>query len=282
MRAPLLPLAAFAIIVGLILTTASCGNAQDGAEPALSDGDMQENTESTPSGDDAQTDTKRLLSDEIRAVLESDGPEAAKRRFDEIVPDQADRYEFDMQGMSELAMEHMQAGDMQSGQVVYEMVATLTRVQMEEYMPGVAAAARAQQEADREAARQAQANRNEQVKIDRGPARDDLERFAGEYGEPDKQGAGARNLVVGWTCDGYLWLTASWGDASPWHLESVSETKFEHSGPHLAFKIDFEVDDSGAPIAMNHDLDLGLPNRLRPVESSFGEPECLPVERHGR
>jgi hypothetical protein len=254
MRLSFAPLATLAAAVSLLLTTASCGAAQD--------------------------DTKPLLSEEIRNVLEADGPQAAQRRFDEIFPDQADRYEIDMERMVELAMERMQANDMESGQAVSSMVSTLTQAQMAEHMPEVAAAARAQQE-QREAPQQVEAEQS--VVTGPGQSRDDLERFVGDYGEPDKQGAGARNLVVGWTCDGYLWMTANWGDASPWHMTSVGETKFEHSGPYVSFKIEFEVDESGNPIAMLHDLDgMGLPSRLQPVESPWGESECLRVERGGR
>lgn len=42
-----------------------------------------------------------------------------------------------------------------------------------------------------------------------------------------------------------------------------------------------EVDESGKPIALIHDMDdLGLPSRLESVEPPW-EPECLPVERRG-
>ena len=228
----------------------------------------------------AQDDSKPLLSEEIRSALEADGPEAAQHRFDEIFPDQADRYEMDMQGLGELAAELIQANDMESVQALYGMIATLSQAQMAEHMPEMAAAAAAEQ-AGREAAGPVQAE--QPVAPGPGPARDDVERFAGGYGEPDKQGAAiARNLFVGFTCDGYLLMGASWGGASPWHLTSVGETTFEHSGPYRSFTIEFEVDESGKPIAMIHDIDdLGLPSRLESVEGPW-EPECVVVERGQR
>jgi hypothetical protein len=238
--------------------------------------------QSTASTGMAQDQRKPLLSEEIRRVLEADGPEAAQRRFDEIFPDQADRFEIDMPAMGQLAADRGQAGDMESLQVIYEMIATLTPAQMAEHAPEVAAAVAAQEEADREAAERAAAERaarEEAATAGLGPARDDLERFAGDYGEPDKQGPGARNLFVGWTCDGYLLMGASWGDAAPWQLESVGETKFKHAGPYRSFAAEFELDESGKPIALIHDMDdLGLPSRLESVEPPW-EPECLPVER---
>ncbi|MEJ2372188.1 MAG: hypothetical protein P8Y07_15215 [Gemmatimonadales bacterium] len=42
--------------------------------------------QSTASTGMAQDQRKPLLSEEIRRVLEADGPEAAQRRFDEIFP----------------------------------------------------------------------------------------------------------------------------------------------------------------------------------------------------
>ena len=48
-------------------------------------------------GADAQE--TRLLSAEIRSVLEKDGAGAAKKRFEEIYPDQSDQYEMDLQDL---------------------------------------------------------------------------------------------------------------------------------------------------------------------------------------
>ncbi len=179
--------------------------------------------------------------------------------------------------MTSLAVERMQASDMQTGQVVYEMIAALMQVQMAEYMPEVAAAARAQQEADREAARQSQTQ--QPVVTGPGPARDDLKRFAGYYGEPDKQGPTPRNLFALDTCDGYLVAGASWGDAAPWHLTSVGETTFEYADDYRSFTIRFEIDESGKPIAMIHDIDIGLPNRLEYLKDAPWDEECFMVER---
>lgn len=227
----------------------------------------------------AQEESKPLLSEEIRRVLEADGPGAAQRRFDEIFPDEADRYQIDMQAFGKLASGRMQAGDLESAQVLYGMLSTLGQAQAAELMPEVAAAAAAQKEADREAAEASPTPQGPPPEL--GPARDDLERFAGDYGEPDKQGPGARNLYVGWTCDGYLFMGASWGDAVPWALKSVGETKFEHSGPYRSFTVEFEVDESGQPIALTHDMeDLELPSRLESVPPPW-EPECRLVERRG-
>lgn len=227
----------------------------------------------------APQEGKPLLSEEIRRALDEGGPEAAKRRFDEIVPARQDDYEVDLEGMSGLAMERMSANDMESGQVVMEMVAALGRAQMASYMPETAEAARAQQEADRAAA--ASAETAAPTPSGPGPARDDLKRFAGYYGPPPEEGKGPRNLWALETCDGYLLAGASWGDASPWHLTSVGETRFEYRGPYRSFTIEFEVDGDGTPVAMIHDMeDLDLPARL-PYRQPLEDDQCYVVERRG-
>jgi hypothetical protein len=68
MRPSPLPLAALAVSASLMLISAACGNAQDDAEPSLAS-DAQGDTEQTSSDGNARTDTKQLLSEEIRSVL---------------------------------------------------------------------------------------------------------------------------------------------------------------------------------------------------------------------
>ena len=231
----------------------------------------------------AQDSGKPLLSEEIRRVLEADGPEAAQRRFDEIFPVRSDRYEMDMQGMAALASEKLQANDMASAQVVLAMVAAVaqpqaaaSQAQAASYTPETTPAAAADQ---RERGRARGAQEKRPVHTGPGQARDDVKRFAGWYGVPGDQQDPPRNLFAQETCDGYLVAGASWGDAEPWHLTSVSETSFEYSSSFGSFTMEFEVDGDGNPVAMIHDIgDLGFPSRLEylgPLEDG----QCFAVER---
>jgi hypothetical protein len=222
---------------------------------------------------EAQDHGKPLLSEEIRRVLETDGREAARRRFEEIFPKQSDRYEMDLEGLSLLGTEQIQANDMASAQVVFSMVAALGQ------SLDVSGKARAQQAErnEREGARQAREGRP--VASGPGQARDDLKRFAGWYGEPNQQRDPPRSLFARETCDGYLVAGASWGDASPWYLTSVSATSFEDFSEGIgSFSIEFEVDGDGNPVAMIHSLEnMGLPSRLQylgPLEDD----RCWTVE----
>lgn len=68
-----------------------------------------------------------------------------------------------------------------------------------------------------------------------GAPRDDLERFFGVYGEPD----GRRNFFVAEARSqpdardpvpsGYLMIGAMWGDAAPWYMKALEETRFEQA-----------------------------------------------------
>lgn len=79
-----------------------------------------------------------------------------------------------------------------------------------------------------------------------GADRSDLARFVGEYGTPASEERGRTFWVVE-HCDGYLVAGAMWGDASPWRLESVSETVFDSRVPEgqPAVRLEFGTDSGG-------------------------------------
>jgi len=70
----------------------------------------------------------------------------------------------------------------------------------------------------------------------------DLARFIGEYGSPESERA-RRTIWVFLHCDGHLVAGATWGTASPWHLDPVSDTAFVQRVPegippvHLEFAL---------------------------------------------
>jgi len=234
----------------------------------------------------ALADGKPKLSAEMRAVIEEQGAAAARQRFGEIYPAQADAYEFDLQGMAELGQEYMLAGDMEKGMAVMEMNGQLAQGSLAGMMQsapdGSAAAvmaqmqeqerpAKAQQAADAEAARayEQQAQRQAEAQS-RGPARDDLDRFTGMYGPEGSR----RQLWVMKSCDGYLVSGASWGDASNWWMRSAGDSEFIYQDAWINLRMTF----SGGPggMTLSHDLEQLIDSPLTrsgPVPADWGE--CL-------
>jgi hypothetical protein len=227
----------------------------------------------------AQESQKPLLSEEIRAALEAGGPEGAQSRFDEVFPDQADRYEIDLEGMYALASEKMLGGDPATVEALMGMVLAISQAQIGAAMPELAAAAEAEQrKSNQESAEQTQRT----DLAGPGPARDDLRRFRGQYGLPGQNPP--RNFLVEETCDGYLVAGPMWADVSLWHLTSVADNKFEYEDSFTSVTITFEVADDGTPLSMSHTVE-GVTSPvpfLGPLPAEWGE-ECLTVdrERHG-
>lgn len=222
----------------------------------------------------AQDSELPRLSEEIQRVLDQDGPEAAKQRFDEIFPAQKDKYEIDTQALVQIGSEYMNAGNYESGQAIMSMVAVITRdmIANSELPTGATESARAAQErSEREESR---TTRSAARVPDRGPAREDLARFRGVYGDPE-QPESRRKLFVTESCDGYLVAGAMWGDAQNWWMRSVSEDVFEMSSDFMSLRLEFELGPDGTVQAMKHDLE-GMPSPLEkqgPLPEGWGE--CL-------
>lgn len=207
---------------------------------------------------------KPLLSDEIRAVMDRDGAEAALGRFEEIFPARRQEWNVDIQGLNELGAGYVQAGEMEKFEAVMEMVAAVTRVLMDE---AAAEFDLPREEDDPEPSAAEPEPRRGGMEM--GEPRDDLERFVGQYGDPAAQSQG-RNLFAAVRCDGYLVVGATWGDASNWHLRSTGPTTFEtvdYRGETIRFA--FELDGDGAPTAMTHDLEF----MASPLQYLGGLPE---------
>lgn len=222
-----------------------------------------------------------LLSVEVSAVLEEEGLDAAQQRFEELYPAQQDQYEPDTGGLFQIAAGYMQAGDMETAQALMEMAATVAAGASAAYsesvygdMAGIqteaASNAPAEQAGEKTAAEPALA-------LDAGPSRTDLERFAGLYSdpaEPDER----KSFWAAIGCDGRLVTGATWGDASPWWMRSVSDVVFEYSDSWTDVRMEFEAGPAGAASGMTHDREDILPSpliRIGPLPADWGDDDCI-------
>jgi hypothetical protein len=237
---------------------------------------------------------KPLLSDEIQAVATERGIAAARLRFDEIFPSQADAWTVDSEGFARMGNEFMQAGDYAAAESVLEMMAATIEASMSAgEMPSGAAmgmtpeqsAAFQETMAAQEAAAAAHTPEDDPVPAatpawDPGPVRDDLERFFGEYGAPG-QGSARRTLFVTRSCDGYLVAGPVWADVSPWFMKSESDNTFTYSDSWTSVRLEFQGESGGTPTAVLHDVE-GLPSpapRLGPLPQ--GWEKCVPPPERG-
>lgn len=79
-----------------------------------------------------------------------------------------------------------------------------------------------------------------------GPARDDLDRFKGQYHDPVED----RSYFISETCrdSGYLMGGPAWGDVAPWVLHSDSDLEFTQSnafGDNEPYHLTFRTDPDG-------------------------------------
>jgi hypothetical protein len=214
---------------------------------------------------------KRPLSEKLRLIIDEDGVEAAQQWFEGVYPEQKDEYEVDFEGFATLGREYMEAGDYESG----AMVMSVMVVAGQDAMPAAAmippaAASASGLEPVAEASVTA-------VPIEPSRARTDLERFYGLYGEPEQEDP-VRGLIVTELCGGFLYVTTTWGDSSPWLMTSLSDTGFEYADSWISFQVEFQPG-AGSAESVVHDLDF-LPNplpRLGPLPE--GWEECVPDQR---
>ena len=225
-----------------------------------------------------------LLSVEVSTVLEEEGLEAAQERFEELYPAQQNQYEPDTAGLFEVASGYMQAGDMETAQALMEMAATVAAGASAAYsesvygdMAGMQAAAASTATAEQAAETAESTAAEPSVALDAGPSRSDLERFAGLYSdpaEPDER----KSFWAAVGCDGRLVTGATWGDASPWWMRSVSDVVFEYSDSWTEVRMEFEAGPAGAASGLTHDREDILPSpltRLGPLPAEWGGDECI-------
>ena len=227
----------------------------------------------------AAAQDRPLLSAEIRTVLEEDGLEAAQQRFEELYPAQQDQYEPDTNGLFEVAGGYMQAGDMETGQALMEMATVImsgAAAAYTESMYGDMAAMEAESPATAE--QEAEAATSEPADArDPGPARTDLERFAGLYSDPATPDE-RKSFFVAVGCDGRLVTGAMWADVSPWWMTSVSDLVFVYEDSWTKIRMEFEAGSGGSASGMTHDRADILPSpltRIGPLPPEWRTEECI-------
>jgi hypothetical protein len=216
---------------------------------------------------------KPLLSEEIRSALKRAGPEAAQLRFDEIFPDEKDQYEVDVNGLTVMATEYMKSGDQATAMVLLNMTATITRAMIATgtpYLPAATNPLPANRGAQA-ATTPPKAAPSPDPAPDRGPAREDLERFRGLYGMVRQDGQ-RRDLFVTTSCDGYLIVGPMWADVSNWWMKSVGDATFDMSDSFTSLHIEFQLGADGSATGVSHDVE-GLPSplpRVGPLPDGWG------------
>jgi hypothetical protein len=217
----------------------------------------------------AQAEEEPQLSAEIKKVLDALGPEAALSKFNELFPAQKDRYKVDLEGFGKMANSYAQAGEMEKMQAVIEMTTLLAQ---DTYGAAIPQSGMKMPEPPPEPE---QPEPEPAPTYDAGPARGDLERFVGLYSDPEKSEK-TRALFAAVSCDGYLVVGATWGDAANWWMKSVADRKFEYADSFTQLKLEFDVGADGEAVAMNHDLDF-MPNPLKhivPLPEELGK-DCI-------
>ena len=221
--------------------------------------------------------TQIPLSDQLQAIIDAEGADAAGNWFDANWPVIKDQYSVDAQAMMALMSGYLTAGDHVAAQTVGQVTATVMQDTMAEAMQTHSPEMMDELNAQREAGAREQAavdfseGNNQTTKgiNNRGEKREDLGRFSGLYGAPD-----GRQLFVTQSCDGYLVAGAMWGDVSPWWMHSVADSEFDYSDSFISLGITFTVNNNGQADQLTHNLEgLSSPlSRIGDLPSEF--PAC--------
>ena len=224
-----------------------------------------------------------LLSAEIRTALDEGGLDAAQQRFDELFPSQQEQYRADYEGLAAIATEYMQAGEYQTGQAVADMAVAVVTGQMQGEMatqgmnPAMAEALATAETMEPAPEAEAATEAKPAAEYEPGPARTDLDRFAGLYSDP-AQPDERKSFWAAVGCDGRLVTGATWGDASPWWMKSVSDLVFEYADSWTQIRMDFQAGSGEAATGMTHDREDILPShltRIGPLPPEWGGDECI-------
>lgn len=227
---------------------------------------------------------KPPLSAALRSALTTSPPDSVRTRFEAEFAARGLQYEIDGDGLNELAMEYMQAGDMEKGAAVMAVISMAGRVMMESMMPEAARsaaeaaererAARSEQRPPQSRVGEEEAARQRRLEL-LGPPRDDLERFYGLYEDPDGQPNRWMFLVA--TCEGHLAFGPMWADVAEWRMRSLSDTEFETIATEFqeSFRVKVIVGPDGKATGLEHGWDgLGSPLvRTGDLPEEF-EPRC--------
>lgn len=226
--------------------------------------------------------SKPLISKEIRTVFEKSGAEAAQKRYQEIAGGNVEAWEFDINGVMDVGTEYMKAGDLAAAQVFMGIATEMGMLQAQAMQNAqqsdpefrrIQALADSADRAERERVEAMPAERRT-VRGSRGDARSDLARFAGVYGDPEKQRI-PRNYFIQ-ACGGFLRFGAMWGDVAPYGMRSTGDLTFEQAwlgvGESTRVELRFHVNPAGKATAITHTFTFGNgPQRIPLLEPLPGE-----------
>ncbi len=88
---------------------------------------------------------------------------------------------------------------------------------------------------------------------DPGPSRTDLDRFTGLYSDPAQPDERKESFWAAPGCDGRLVTGATWADASPWWMRSVSDRGFEYEDSWTQITMEFQGAAGESATGMTHD-----------------------------
>jgi hypothetical protein len=208
-----------------------------------------------------------VIAPEIGQLIADQGIDAAKQRFAELIESPSLNLNLETEGLMTLMSAYMQAGNQEAGAAVGEMYGQLIQKMisgasgvfppgMMEEMQKAEQAEKAQRQANLE---EEQRNQKRVEDKSRGKSREDLERFAGVYSDPDSNDT-HRSIFVTISCDGYLVTGPMWADVGPWWMRSAADKVFTYADSWTNLSFEF-VGDGGRGTMLNHDVE-GAPNPL--------------------
>ena len=221
-----------------------------------------------------------VIAPEIGRLISEQGIATARQRFTELAESPSLDFNLETQGMMTLMSAYMQAGNNEAAEAVAEMNAQMMQKMLSgtqaTYPAGMSEIMAEMEKAEQAADAQRQAGieeeRRTQEKLaaqSRGKSRDDLQRFAGLFGEPK------REIFVTVSCDGYLVTGPMWADVGPWWMRSAADKVFTYADSWQSFSMEFEADGDGRIVRMKHEIE-GAPSPMEhagPLPDEWGD--CL-------
>lgn len=226
------------------------------------------------------------LSAEVARVVESHGVEAARERFAELWSSSAADYEADVEGLADLGSRYLEAGNIEAGMALMEMVSIVSLAELDTALKSQVEMVAEMEAAAAEIAAAASARTGAApgdqgpapAAPGRGPARNDLERLTGIYASDE---APNRELFVTQTCDGFLIAGPLWADTAPWNLRSEGKESFTFQQGGLQFQLEFASGGDGAARQLSHTI-RGLASPMQRRGSLPGNwPRCQADDEKG-
>ncbi len=209
---------------------------------------------------DARAEDAPVIAPEIGRLIAEDGVPAAQARFKQLLKSDSINIGVEIQALQSLMSAYMQAGNMEAGTAVAQMSSELTMQMFSsggvpgmnmEQLQKMEEAEKAQKKLEREEEQKLAEQKEQQS---RGKSRDDLQRFAGFYGEKGSNDMG-RTVFVAVSCDGYLVAGPMWADISPWWMRPASDLVFSYSDSWTTFSMEFVHDANSGHYTLGNDID---------------------------